>query len=88
VDDVFAVQVLEGEEELLDDFYYLFLFEGSEFAFECEERIFCEFHDQVEVGFGGVEVVKFYDVVVPDVGQQFDLPEEVLLDLLGVLLGD
>ena len=88
MDDILFVEVLECEEKLFDDLNNLFFFEGAKFIFEGEERILCEFHDEVEVRFVAVEVVQFDDVVVFDAAEELDFPEEVLLYFLGVLFGD
>jgi hypothetical protein len=47
--------------EYFDD---LFLFEDFEFEFEIEERLFCIFHDEIDIGGIGVEMVERDEIVM------------------------
>lgn len=80
--------VLQSLQQLSNDLNYLFFLENAKFLLEIEERIFCELHHHIDMRFCGVDVVEGHDVGMREVEEDFDLTNEVLADLEGMLFGD
>ena len=59
MNDATRVEMLKCEKELSEYFYDLFFFKDAKALFKCEEGVFCELHDQVEMGFVAVNMVQF-----------------------------
>jgi hypothetical protein len=73
-----GVQEGQSIQQLPSHFEHFLLLEDGELLLECEERVLCVLHDEVEVRFAGIAVVEFDDVFVVDHRQDLHLPHQVL----------